>query len=106
MNQLAVSLSGHDKGRLYAIVSETDAMVFLADGRSRKLDHPKKKNLKHIRKVLHLPADIVLALEAVSRDSDLVSVMRRYQTLEKEKHSMEQAGGEDSFPELKIEQNE
>ena len=85
MNQLAVSLAGHDKNRVYAIVSENDEEVILADGRTRTLEKPKKKNPKHIRRIAHLPEEITKALGTVSRDSDLVHVLRLYQTYQKEK---------------------
>ena len=84
MNQLAVSLAGHDKNRVYAVVSENDETVILADGRIRTLEKPKKKNPRHIRRIAHLPEEIVKALEDVSRDSDLVHVLRLYQTYRKE----------------------
>ena len=85
MNQLAVSLAGHDKGVIYAVVSEGNGMVHLADGRIRTLEKPKKKNQKHIRRIVHLPEEIEEELVKVSRDSDLVHVLRLYQTFQKEK---------------------
>jgi hypothetical protein len=106
MNQLAESLMGHDKGCLYAIVDETDGMVFLADGNSRRLDHPKKKNPKHIRRVVHLPKEIASALGAVSRDSDLIYVLRRYQALVRERNSMKDAEEKNHFRSIQILQNE
>lgn len=43
MNQLAVSLAGHDKDSVYAVVAEEGSMVLLADGRTRTLEKPKKR---------------------------------------------------------------
>ena len=45
----ATSLCGHDKGRLYMIVSEEGEMVGLCDGVHRCLANPKKKKKKHIQ---------------------------------------------------------
>lgn len=45
----ATSLCGHDKGRLYMIVSEDGEMVGLCDGVHRCLANPKKKKKKHIQ---------------------------------------------------------
>ena len=46
---LAVSRAGHDRGRLYVIVGRSESeYVLLADGKTRKLDHPKKKKLRHV----------------------------------------------------------
>lgn len=45
----ARSLAGHDKGKLYVIVKTEDPYVYLADGRLRTLDRPKKKKLIHVQ---------------------------------------------------------
>ena len=44
------SLQGRDCGRCFVVLScEADGYVRYADGLTRKLDHPKKKKVKHIR---------------------------------------------------------
>ena len=85
MNQLAVSLAGHDKDSVYAVVAEEGSMVLLADGRARTLEKPKKKNQKHIRRIGNLPNDVREKLQRVSQNSDLVHVLKLYQDLQKEK---------------------
>lgn len=47
--KLAFSRAGHDKGRAYLIIKEEQDTVWLADGRSRSLLAPKKKNRRHIQ---------------------------------------------------------
>ncbi len=42
------SISGHDRG-FFAVVKIDSSFAYLADGRSRLLDKPKKKNPKHLR---------------------------------------------------------
>ena len=44
----AVSKKGHDAGVLYAVLSEDDQFVFLANGKERKADNPKRKKKKHV----------------------------------------------------------
>ncbi|MBE5875573.1 MAG: hypothetical protein E7290_01645 [Lachnospiraceae bacterium] len=46
---LAYSLAGHDKSRLYFVIEENETWVWLADGKFRTLDNPKRKNKKHIQ---------------------------------------------------------
>jgi ribosomal protein L14E/L6E/L27E len=46
---LAYSLAGHDKGELFLIINEDTDYVYVADGRLRLIDKPKKKNKKHIQ---------------------------------------------------------
>ncbi len=45
----AISLAGHDKGRMYVIISQEDEYVYLADGNCRPIEKPKKKKKKHIQ---------------------------------------------------------
>jgi ribosomal protein L14E/L6E/L27E len=47
--RLAKSIAGHDKGGWYAIVRTEGELVWIADGRRRKLESPKKKNVKHLQ---------------------------------------------------------
>ena len=49
--QFVLSLSGRDKGRIHVIVSfdAEKALVFLCDGKTRKVEKPKPKKLKHIK---------------------------------------------------------
>ena len=49
---VVISSAGHDSGRFMLVVRADGGYVFLADGKERKLDSPKKKNIKHIRMTL------------------------------------------------------
>lgn len=48
---LAKAKSGHDKDCIYVIISVNDEYVYLADGESRPVCRPKKKNRKHIQPI-------------------------------------------------------
>ena len=52
---IVVSLAGHDKGKLYAVSAADGRYVYLSDGKARKLGNPKKKNVKHIKKLSASP---------------------------------------------------
>ena len=41
--------AGRDGGGYFAVVGFDEKYCFIADGKSRKLDKPKRKNIKHIR---------------------------------------------------------
>ena len=45
---LARSMAGHDKGTLYIIIEETDQYLLLANGSTRTIEKPKRKNKKHV----------------------------------------------------------
>lgn len=46
---LAYSIAGKDKDNIYVVIKEERNCVWLADGRDRQIDNPKKKNKKHIQ---------------------------------------------------------
>ena len=48
VGQFAVSKAGHDKGVLYVVVAQEGEFAFLCDGKTKTLENPKKKKLKHI----------------------------------------------------------
>ena len=49
---MVISLTGRDKGKIAAVIGSIDQnFVLIADGRTRKTEKPKKKKLKHIRKI-------------------------------------------------------
>ena len=59
----ATSKAGHDKGKLYIIIKEEDEYVYLADGRLKTVDAPKKKKKKHIQIIKKVDSSIYLSIE-------------------------------------------
>lgn len=51
IGMFAISCAGHDKGQMYVIIKEDADFVYLADGKNKRLDNPKKKKRKHIQLV-------------------------------------------------------
>ncbi len=56
--KLAISRSGHDKDSVYVIVKEEEIWCYVADGRLKPVERPKKKNKKHIQIIKRLPKEI------------------------------------------------
>ena len=74
--RVVLSTQGRDEGRYFIVLEVIDEnFVLMADGLTRKIDHPKKKKIKHLR-----PKPIVVNVEGSTlpnnhlQDSDL----RRY----------------------------
>ena len=55
----AISKAGHDKGNIYVIVREDNEYVYVADGVSKTLEKPKKKNKKHIQIIKKKAIEII-----------------------------------------------
>lgn len=43
------SAAGHDRGNFLVITAVEGDFAFIADGKERKLEKPKKKRLKHLK---------------------------------------------------------
>lgn len=50
VGRLVCSTRGRDSGRFYLVVGiENETKVRVADGEGRKVENPKKKNIKHLK---------------------------------------------------------
>ena len=47
--RVVISSAGHDKGRFMLVVGADGDRILVADGKERKLEKPKKKNIRHVR---------------------------------------------------------
>lgn len=43
------AIAGRDKNKFFCVVEKTQDSVYLADGKTRRLEKPKRKNVKHIQ---------------------------------------------------------
>ena len=50
-SSLIVSKAGRDQVQLFYVVDTDEQYVYLADGKSRKLEKPKRKKRKHIEQI-------------------------------------------------------
>ena len=74
--RVVLSTQGRDEGRYFIILKVIDDnFVLMADGLTRKVDHPKKKKVKHLRmKPIVVEVDGAQLPNRQLQDSDL----RRY----------------------------
>lgn len=71
---IVISLAGHDRGRLFTVVSAKDGFAFLADGRTRRSSDPKKKSVKHLKLFKSQPPELA---DAFNRGNATDSVIRK-----------------------------
>lgn len=67
------SNSGHDRNRFYVLVKLEDRFGYIADGKRRKLQNPKKKNLLHLSKT-----NRIVELDQINTDLKLRRVLWDY----------------------------
>ena len=75
ISDVVVSTAGHDQGEIFYVVSTDDQFLFLANGKDRTLDKPKRKKRKHVQKVLRSETRVVEKL--LRGDKVLNSELRR-----------------------------
>ena len=47
-SDIVKSIAGRDKGKLFFVVERTEDFLLLADGKTRKVESPKRKKIKHV----------------------------------------------------------
>ena len=57
-SSLIVSKAGRDKGQLFYVIDTDEQYVYLADGKSRRLEKPKRKKRKHVEQVPRMESRI------------------------------------------------
>ena len=50
-SSLVVSKAGRDQGQLFYVIDADEQYVYLADGKSRRLEKPKRKKRRHIEQI-------------------------------------------------------
>ena len=69
------SIAGRDQGKLFYVIETDGAYVLVANGKERRLERPKRKKLKHVRKVPR--AESRVAAKILSGEKVLNSELRR-----------------------------
>ena len=71
--QIMRSLAGHDKGDLQVVLETEGVFAYMADGKRRKLEAPKKKKLIHLA-----PTGTVLGEESLSTNRQIRTALAKY----------------------------
>ena len=74
-SDIILSLAGRDKGKLFYVIETEENYVLIADGKGRKLENPKRKKLKHVRRVSRTETKVALKIR--NGDKVLNSELRR-----------------------------
>ena len=72
---IVMSLAGRDQGKSFFVIACDEQYVTIVDGKSRKLERPKRKKRKHVRFVLR--TDSRVAGKILAGEPVLNSELRR-----------------------------
>ena len=86
------SLAGRDKGKIFYVIDTEDNYVLIADGKGRKLENPKRKKLKHVRRVSRTETRVAVKIQ--NGDKVLNSELRRDLAAFGQQFNSQNQGGE------------
>ena len=75
ISDVVVSTQGRDQGQWFYVIAEDPIYLFLANGKDRALDRPKRKKRKHVQRVLR--SETRVANKLIAGDKVLNSELRR-----------------------------
>ena len=75
ISDVVISTAGRDQGNWFYVITEEQNFLFLANGKDRTLDKPKRKKRKHVQKVLRSETRVAQKLR--SGDKVLNGELRR-----------------------------
>ena len=75
ISDVVLSTTGRDKGNIFYVVGIEGDFLFLANGKDRTLDRPKRKKQKHVQKVLRSETRVAVKLR--NGDKVLNSELRK-----------------------------
>ena len=75
ISDVVVSTTGRDEGHWFYVINEDPVFLYLANGKDRTLDKPKRKKRRHVQKVLR--SETRVAAKILSGDKVLNSELRR-----------------------------
>ena len=75
ISDVVVSTAGRDQGEWFYVIAEDPIYLYLANGKDRPLDKPKRKKRKHVQKVLR--SETRVAAKIVGGDKVLNGELRR-----------------------------
>ena len=86
--QVVRSMAGHDKNRFYCVVElRGEDKALIADGKCRKIERPKLKNIKHLG-----ATTTILNMEEVTTNKRLKAVLRPFQPEGKQRETTGEGG--------------
>ena len=62
ISDVVVSTAGRDSGEWFYVIAEDPIFLYLANGKDRSLEKPKRKKRKHVQKVLRSETRVAVRL--------------------------------------------
>ena len=69
VGQVVRSIAGRDNGKAFIVVKTEGEYVYIADGKTHRLEYPKKKKLKHIQGSYNVSEEIAAGIESKTAEN-------------------------------------
>ncbi len=81
IGQVVYSKCGHDQGDVQMICAIEGEYLFLADGKRRRLEKPKRKKKLHIQPTFYVEEEVAAKLQtgAYLSDAEIRKALKKYQ---------------------------
>ena len=81
VSDLVVSLAGRDKDEILLVLREDETYLWLANGRTRRAEKPKRKKKKHVQPTFYVEKDVAAKLQTGEYllDADIKKALKKYQ---------------------------
>jgi len=63
-SNLVEAVAGREKGKLFFVLSEDGEYLLLADGKSRRVEAPKRKKRKHVRFIAESNSRVAVKIQS------------------------------------------
>ena len=90
-SDIIISLAGRDKDQFFFVLDADETYVYIADGRGRKIEQPKRKKHRHVRKVFQTDSRVDEKIR--NGDKVLNSELRRELAVFGQKFRSQNQGG-------------
>ena len=79
--QMALSDAGHDRGKLYVILEVQGESILVANGLNKTVEKPKKKNIRHVRRMNYIDPEIDARLngECPLNNEDILKAIQLFE---------------------------
>ena len=84
--EFAKSLAGHDRNQIYLIVRSDERFLYLANGTTKTLEAPKKKNRSHLQLIKRLPSEVTDCLLHEITDTTIKRAIKLFYHAMQHKH--------------------
>ncbi len=85
LGEIVVSTAGRDRGKLYLVVNIiNDNYLEVADGDKKRMERPKRKNIKHLNSTRYIDEELSIWLSHGKRvrNEDLKKCLKDYENEE------------------------